>query len=69
MTRLLDDSGLKAKGISYSAPHRWRLIKAGRFPRPVKIGNGGRNVWVESEIDAYIEGKIAERDQEASQPS
>jgi predicted DNA-binding transcriptional regulator AlpA len=34
----------------------------GLFPRPIKIG-GGRNAWIESEVDAYIEARIVARDQ------
>ena len=64
--QLLDREGLKAKGISYSAAHLWRLVKSQRFPRPAPIGDGGRNMWAESEIDAYIEGKIVERDREVA---
>ena len=59
--RLLDYAGLKAKGIPFSKPHLWRLVKAGRFPKPVKVGVG-RNAWPEDEIDAHISGLIAERD-------
>jgi prophage regulatory protein len=60
--RLLDYEGLQAKGFRYSRTHLWRLIKAGRFPRPVKLGLGSRNAWVEQEIDSFIESKVAERD-------
>lgn len=49
------------KGIPYSRPHLHRLIKAGQFPRPIKLGLN-RNAWIEEEIDAYIEGRIAARD-------
>jgi prophage regulatory protein len=60
MRRLLDYDGLADKGIKYSRAHIWRLIKAGRFPKPVKIGD--RNSWLESEIDDLIEKLIAKRD-------
>jgi prophage regulatory protein len=62
--KLLDSEGLKQKGIKYSAAHRWRLIKAGRFPKPVKLGLG-RNAWVDEEIDAYIAALVAKRDSTA----
>jgi prophage regulatory protein len=58
---LLDRDGLKTKGIKYSKAHLWRLVKAKKFPEPIKIGEA-RSAWVESEIDAWIAGKIAERD-------
>jgi prophage regulatory protein len=59
--KVLDVDGLQAKGIKYSAAHRWRLIKAGKFPKPVKLGLG-RNAWVEEEVDAYLAGLVAARD-------
>jgi len=35
-------------------------IAAGTFPKPVKVGK--RSLWVETEIDAWIAERIAERD-------
>lgn len=58
--RLLDFASLDAKGIKFSDTHIWRLIRAGDFPKPVKIGN--RLHWVEEEIDEYIADKLAQRD-------
>ena len=58
--KLLDFNALADKGIKFSDTHIWRLVRAGDFPKPVKIGN--RNHWVETEIDQYIEAKLAERD-------
>ena len=43
-----------------SSPQLWRLIKAGKFPAPVK-DMAKENVWAEHEIDAYVEAKMAER--------
>lgn len=63
--RVLDYDGLKAKGVPYSKPHLWRLVKSGRFPAPIKWG-AARNGWIEEEIDRHIESKIAERDAEAA---
>jgi prophage regulatory protein len=63
--KLLDLDGLTDKGIRFSDTHIWRLIKAGSFPKPVKIGN--RLHWVESEIDQYIADKLAQRDGAATQ--
>jgi prophage regulatory protein len=59
--RILDDRGLKEKGIPFSRQHRHRLINAGKFPKPVKIGDA-TNGWIEAEIDKYIQDKISERD-------
>lgn len=35
--------------------------KAGAFPKPVNLGNS-LSAWVEDEIDAWVEARIAERD-------
>jgi prophage regulatory protein len=48
------------KGISYSRPHIFRLMKVRAFPRPIKLGEN-RNAWLEEEIDKWIGGKIKER--------
>jgi prophage regulatory protein len=58
--KLLDYDALADKGIKFSDTHIWRLIRAGDFPKPVKIGN--RNHWVETEIDDYIAAKLRMRD-------
>ena len=63
--RLLDREALRSeKGISYGPVHLWRLWNAGKFPKPVKIGfgQGARNCWPESEIDAWLAQRISERD-------
>lgn len=63
--RLLSHEELKKeKGVSYSASQLWRLIKSGKFPRQVKIGD--KNFWPEHEIDAFIAERIAARDQSAA---
>ena len=59
--RLIPYEALAAKCIPYSKPHLWRLEKAGKFPKRVPIG-AGRYGYVESEIDAHLEQKIAQRD-------
>jgi predicted DNA-binding transcriptional regulator AlpA len=60
MTRLIFTSDLPSKGVRFSRAHRDRLIKQGKFPKPVK-GLGKENAFVESEIDALVEQRIAER--------
>jgi prophage regulatory protein len=64
--RLIPYEALAAKCIAYSKPHLWRLERAGKFPKRVPIG-ASRYGYVEAEIDAYIEKKIAERDASAVQ--
>jgi prophage regulatory protein len=58
--KLLDYDALAEKGIKFSDTHIWRLIRAGDFPKPVKIGN--RNHLVEAEINQYVADKLAQRD-------
>ena len=57
-----EDLELK-KGIKFSPCHLHRLVKAGKFPKPIKIGSSkrGRNAFVEKEIDDWIARKCAER--------
>ena len=50
------------KGIPYSKPHLWRLIRAGKFPRPIRLGQN-RIAFPESEIDDWVRSKIVERDE------
>ena len=54
--------------VLYSPQHIARLEAAGAFPKRVKLG-GNRVGWVEAEITAWIETRIAERDQQISSPS
>ena len=60
--RLLDSDDLWACGIRFSRQHLYRLIKAGKFPRPIKLGSGGRNAWLASELNLWIAARIGERD-------
>jgi prophage regulatory protein len=68
--KILSYHDLKSlKGISYSKTQLWRLEKGGKFPRRVPLsGNpNGRHGWVDSEIDAWIQARIAERDASKSE--
>ena len=58
--RLLDYADLAPKGVKKSKCQLYRDGRAGLFPLPVR--HGARNLWVESEIDAWIVERIAERD-------
>ncbi len=46
-----------AKGIPFSRQHVHRLIRAGTFPAPVKLGPM-TNAWLESELDDWLEARI-----------
>jgi predicted DNA-binding transcriptional regulator AlpA len=50
------------KGWPYSRQHTHRLIRAGRFPAPRKIYEGGQlNIWDEDVIDTYLAAVVARR--------
>lgn len=44
----------------------YRLVSAGEFPRPIKLGERC-SAWNSSEIDSWIAERIAARDREAQQ--
>lgn len=46
---------------TYNKTYIYAKIRAGDFPKPVTIG-ANRVAWVESEIDAWMRARIAERD-------
>ncbi|NTI62120.1 AlpA family phage regulatory protein [Agrobacterium rhizogenes] len=55
---------LQDRGIPYSETHLYRLMKAGQFPQAVKLGEqpNSRRSWIASEIDQWLEARIARRD-------
>jgi predicted DNA-binding transcriptional regulator AlpA len=57
---MLNRADLAERGIKFSAVQLWRLWTGGKFPRPVKLSS--KNVWPASEIDAWLQARIAERD-------
>ena len=63
--KFLSDEDLRERGIKFTRQHRQRLIKAGKFPKPVKVGEN-TNAWVEPEIDQYQKDLIAARDAESA---
>jgi prophage regulatory protein len=67
MTKFLDHADLHARGIKYSKAQLWRLSKAGKFPKPVKLNPSGSspNNYCEDEVDAWSEARKAARDQAA----
>lgn len=46
----------------------YRLVKANRFPAPISLGNRA-SAWVESEVNQWIERRIAESRKEVDQSS
>ena len=57
--------------IPYSDMHIWRLEKAGKFPRRIKLGPSptGRVGWRLSEIMNWIEERAAEREPTGDEPT
>jgi hypothetical protein len=59
--RLIHISRLKdEKGVPYHPQHVRKLVREGKFPRPVHIGR--LTAFDEAEIDAYLEDLKAVRD-------
>jgi predicted DNA-binding transcriptional regulator AlpA len=65
--RLLSYADLRErKGIRFSRQWLQVLIKAGKFPKPIHSGSATTD-FLESEVDAYIEGLVKARDAKAAQ--
>jgi prophage regulatory protein len=62
--RFIDWPQLKLR-VPFTRQHLLRLERAGRFPKRVQIGDC-RVAWVEEEIEAWIEARVAERDRPAA---
>ena len=51
------------KGIPFSREHLRRLEAAGKFPKRVRLAEGGDNYgYIEKEIDEYLAARAAARD-------
>lgn len=53
--------------VPYSDMQIWRLEKADKFPRRIKLGPN-RVGWILSEVHEWIETKKAERNANTSEP-
>jgi hypothetical protein len=60
--RLLSFDDLRQRGWPYSKVRTWRLVRAGKFPAPKKLGLGknGKNTWTEDEYDAAVKALLGE---------
>jgi len=58
--RLLRRQDLHNRGIAWSNVHQIKLEREGRFPKRVYL-TPAKCAWVEDEVDAWIEARIAER--------
>lgn len=43
----------------------WDMVKKKEFPQPIKL-SPGTTVWIESEVDQWVENKISEYRSEVS---
>ena len=61
--KLLAFENLRERGWPYSKVHTWRLIRAGKFPAPKKLGFGrnSKNVWEEDVYEAAIKMLLGEQ--------
>jgi len=59
----LSKKEVRAK-VKYSPTHIQRLEDSDKFPKRIRLGKGrySRVVWVETEVEAWMEAKISERD-------
>ena len=57
------ESVIDITGISRS--HLYALAEKGEFPKQIKLSERS-SAWVESEVQEWIDTRIAQRDQEAA---
>ena len=60
-TRILTIKDVRAR-VPYSSVQLWRKERAGEFPGRVRLG-ANRVGWVEAEVEAWLNSKLAERKQ------
>ena len=54
-----------ASEISISVPQVYKLVKLGRYTKPIKIGESGYG-WLRTEIDAWLQSRVDARDEEVA---
>ena len=59
--RMLSFPDLACKGIKWTRQHIHRKIRRGEFPAAVKLG-ASTNAWLETEIDQWLQDRVAARD-------
>jgi prophage regulatory protein len=60
LSQVMEITGLRKTSIL-------EAVKENRFPRPIAILENGRATgWLESDINTWIQGRIAARDAEAA---
>jgi predicted DNA-binding transcriptional regulator AlpA len=59
---LVDYRGLRALGIPYTREHVTRLARAGKFPRPIRLGGDDQSCktfWRYADLVAWIDARAA----------
>ena len=65
--KLIPPKALADLGIGFSNPYRLQLERQGRFPKRIRITEGGRAYAYDSaEVDEYLEWSAASRDEAAA---
>ena len=55
--------------VGYSPSHLMRLVREGKFPQPVPLGETSTAVaFVEDEVLEWMQARIAERDEQGYTP-
>jgi len=47
--------------VGYSRWTLWRLDQQGLFPKRIRVPGSNKSLWVESEVDAWIAQRMANR--------
>ena len=53
--------------VPFSRVHIYRLIRDGKFPAPIKLGDR-RVAFLENEVESWVAARIAERDARPAEP-
>jgi hypothetical protein len=56
---LLNVDDLRDLGIRLGRTAMWDMVRRKLFPAPIKLA--GKNLWVRSEVMAWLEARMAER--------
>lgn len=60
LQKLIDLPEVESK-IGFKKSYIFKAVKKGEFPEPVRLGRR-KTLWVEREVDAWINDRIQERD-------
>jgi predicted DNA-binding transcriptional regulator AlpA len=64
MEAFLTSKQLRECGVPLSDASIDRLVAAGDFPRPVRLGRAPNspNYWIKAEVERWLEGRISARE-------